>query len=202
MEDEITFLAFDFDPWRFVEVVTLRQATCLLCRTLPKRDRGTLLEANAEAMELALKQAILMRTLEPFATWVYHPMAGELVPCDIDELTPHDHVASETTVRTEALRKWCDERGIWNPWQAANLPVDRTPAAALTHYPGELQAAIDAFNAVHGNDAALRGKSPRQALSAWLSDNCPELSSKARDRIATVANWEPGGGAPKTPGGT
>jgi hypothetical protein len=46
----------------------------------------------------------------------------------------------------------------------------------------------------------LRGRSPKAALLAWLETNKPDLSANARERIATVANWQPTGGAPKTPG--
>lgn len=67
-------------------------------------------------------------------------------------------------------------------------------------YPAELRAAIEAFNAVRHDAQAIAGKTPKAAISAWLETNKLELSGSARERIATVANWQPGGGAPKTPG--
>lgn len=76
-----------------------------------------------------------------------------------------------------------------------------TSALDLSQYPGELSAAIEAFNAVRGHAQALAGKTPKAAISAWLEVNKPNLTSNARERIATVANWQPTGGAPKTPGG-
>lgn len=72
---------------------------------------------------------------------------------------------------------------------------------SLNRFPLELRAAIEAFDAVRNDAAALAGRSPRKAIEAWLQQNRPELSANALDRIATIANWQPGGGAPKTPGG-
>lgn len=65
----------------------------------------------------------------------------------------------------------------------------------------ELRAAIDAVLALNADPASLSGKSPKAALEAWLAAHKAEsLSKKARARIATLANWKPAGGAPKTPG--
>lgn len=71
---------------------------------------------------------------------------------------------------------------------------------ASSDYPPELRAAIEAFEAVSRDPAATAKQTPKAALAAWLAEYKPELSGNARDRIATVANWQPQGGAPKTPG--
>jgi hypothetical protein len=71
---------------------------------------------------------------------------------------------------------------------------------SLDRFPLELRAAIEAFEAVRNDAAALAGRSPRKALETWLKQNRPEITANARERIATVANWQPIGGAPKTPG--
>lgn len=72
-------------------------------------------------------------------------------------------------------------------------------ADTLQSCPDELRAAIEAFRAVHDDPAALKGRHPKQALLAWLEANKPGIGPNARERIATVANWQPKGGAPKTP---
>lgn len=69
----------------------------------------------------------------------------------------------------------------------------------LSRFPDELRAAIKAFNAVRNDPGAMRGKTPKQALEAWLLKNT-ELGTAARERVAMVANWQPTGGVPKTPG--
>lgn len=75
-----------------------------------------------------------------------------------------------------------------------------TSAQSLEAFPAELRAAIEAFEAVRNDTAALAGRSPRKVLEIWLEKNRPELTANARERIATIANWQPSGGAPKTPG--
>jgi hypothetical protein len=74
------------------------------------------------------------------------------------------------------------------------------PPLDLSTFPQELRAAIEAYQAVRFDIGATSGRSPRTALRAWLTENRCELGANAIDRIATVANWQPSGGAPKTPG--
>jgi hypothetical protein len=54
------------------------------------------------------------------------------------------------------------------------------------------------------------GKHPKGALSKWLREHAAELGLSDDDgkpnetgieEVAKVANWQPGGGAPKTAGG-
>lgn len=70
----------------------------------------------------------------------------------------------------------------------------------VSRYPEELKAAIEAFEALQDSAKQSRGRHPKQLLRAWLDANKSHLSGNARERIATVANWQPAGGAPKTPG--
>ncbi|QBQ56110.1 hypothetical protein [Nitrosococcus wardiae] len=53
------------------------------------------------------------------------------------------------------------------------------------------------------------GKHPKQALAKWLREHAAEfcltddkgkLNEAGIQEAAKVANWQPGGGAPKTPG--
>jgi len=72
-------------------------------------------------------------------------------------------------------------------------------------YAPKLAAAILAWEAVEDP----KGKHPAQAIREWLMRNAKELgllkdggelNKSAIDDIAKVANWQPKGGAPKTPG--
>jgi len=105
-----------------------------------------------------------------------------------------------------------DPKG-WANWRVTRSDFDKILACAkliaargatesrqddANGYSPELRAAIEAFNAVRGDPAATAKRSPKAALMAWLDANKPELSANARERIATVANWQPTGGAPKT----
>ncbi len=75
------------------------------------------------------------------------------------------------------------------------------------HYAPKLAAAVHAWNAVGGSTFDGR-RSPKQAVTEWLrrhakefglinADEKPSESSIAE--IAKVTNWQPKGGAPKTP---
>ena len=72
-------------------------------------------------------------------------------------------------------------------------------------YPPKLAAAVRAWQAV--TDPG--GKHPKQALAKWLREHVVEFdltddegrpNETGIDETAKVANWQPGGGAPKTPG--
>lgn len=65
----------------------------------------------------------------------------------------------------------------------------------------ELRAGFEAWEAVVSTGEHEAGKSPKAAVMAVL-DAHPEyskLSNEAKTRISTVANWNKGGGATKTP---
>jgi hypothetical protein len=72
-------------------------------------------------------------------------------------------------------------------------------------YAPKLAAAVRAWQAI--TDAG--GKHPKQALAKWLREHAAEFGMADDDgrpnetgieEAAKVANWQPGGGAPKTPG--
>lgn len=62
------------------------------------------------------------------------------------------------------------------------------------NYPIELKFAIQAWQAVSTSEG--KGK-PKARIKKWLNENT-ELSNEAKERIATVANWDKTGGATKT----
>jgi hypothetical protein len=73
-------------------------------------------------------------------------------------------------------------------------------------YAPKLAAAVLAWQTT-GNKA-LTGKSPKQALLKWLREHAAEFDLTDEDgkpnetgieEAAKVANWQPAGGAPKTP---
>ncbi len=75
------------------------------------------------------------------------------------------------------------------------------------HYAPKLAAAIHAWNAVGGSTFDGR-RSPKQAVTEWLRKHAKEFglinadgkpSESSIAEIAKVTNWQPKGGAPKTP---
>lgn len=74
--------------------------------------------------------------------------------------------------------------------------------------PSKLNAALKAWAAVSSDPLLVRGKTPKQALKAWLVEHADELGLRKRngelnaagiDEICKVANWKPEGGATPTP---
>ena len=73
-------------------------------------------------------------------------------------------------------------------------------------YAPKLSAAIKSWLAMEGTD--LAGRTPKQALTNWLREHASEFglcdadgkpNETGIEETAKVANWQPGGGAPKTP---
>lgn len=194
--------------WSKVEQVSLTEAACLLAgidpspiRAITKRDpisrylREISLAARPDAGWLyELDRAVKSKTLAAVQI-VVKGFAGidDYRPIDPDTVGPHEVLAAElTVVESAALVRWCMKQGFPVP-----APFTKT---LDPDYPVELRAAIEAFQAVRSNPRLCAGRTPKAALAAWLQKNHPDLSDNARDRIATVANWQPAGGAPKTPG--
>jgi len=112
-----------------------------------------------------------------------------------------------TTVQVDALREWLIQRGMKPAFffpQAADAPDYLDPRHA--RYAPKLAAAIGAWLAVQDP----QGKHPKQALMKWLREHSAEFglsdeegkpNEQGIEECAKVANWQPGGGAPKTPGG-
>jgi len=111
-----------------------------------------------------------------------------------------------TTVSVEALREWLTIRGFRTGFffpQAIDAPDYLDPQNK--RYAPKLAAAIRAWLAVDDP----KGKSPKQALVKWLRENSAQFdlsddegkpNEQGIEECAKVANWQPAGGSPKTPG--
>jgi hypothetical protein len=114
---------------------------------------------------------------------------------------------SKTSVTLDDLRRWLASRGVRTGFffpLASRAPDYLDPNHP--RYAPKLAAAVNAWLAVD----AVAGKSPKQALSKWLREHSAEFdltlddgkhNESGIDQCALVANWQRGGGAPKTPGG-
>ena len=112
-----------------------------------------------------------------------------------------------TTVLVDDLRDWLASRGIKTGFffpKAPDAPDYLDPANP--RYAPKLAAAVQAWRAV--TDPG--GKHPKQGLLKWLREHAAEFwlsddegnpNEQGIEECAKVANWQPGGGAPKTPGG-
>jgi len=115
---------------------------------------------------------------------------------------------SLTTVTRDDLLLWLRSRGIKDGFffpldkEIIDIPDYLDPNGP--RYANKLAAAVHAWQAV-----TSPGKvSPRQALEKWLrehaamfgmTDNVGNPVKQAIEECSKVANWQPGGGAPKTP---
>jgi hypothetical protein len=163
-------------------------------------DSHKLLPIDVEALDTALRRSVLASRLPAFAVWTWDEQ-GELMPIEVENVSRHTHISDDTILLVKDLANWCAGRNIEHIWGATESTLGPSPIRDLSNYPDELRAAIAAFEAVNADPSATAKRTPKAALASWLEANRPELSSNARERIATVANWQPAGGAPRTPGG-
>lgn len=190
-----------WSAWGHLEILTLREAACLLAGIDPGKYRysNRVMPTKAEAFVSALEQAIKIGSLKPFAVYGWDDN-GDIAPLQSHQISPHAGVSDRSTARVQDLATWCDKKGIAHSWPVGPEIAPQT-RKELKAYPAELQAAIEAFEAVSNDSRLTVGRSVKAALLEWLKLNKSDLSNGARERIAIVANWQPVGGAPKTPGG-
>jgi len=110
-----------------------------------------------------------------------------------------------STVEVESLRQWLKSRGFCSGFffpTATDAPDYLDPTNS--RYAPKLAAAVRAWQAV----TELGGKHPKQALVKWLREHATKFDLSDDDgnpnqtgieEVAKVANWQRGGGAPKTP---
>lgn len=111
-------------------------------------------------------------------------------------------------VEVNSLKAYLSGRGLKTGFffpEGSDLPDYLN--SAHSRYAPKLAAAVHAWQAT-GDDAATKGKSPKAALTKWLRENASafgltdeegNLNESGIDEVAKVANWRPGGGAPRTP---
>lgn len=186
--------------WSIVESLSIREASRLLAGLDPlpysnRIDSDKEGAAKAGAINVALIRTVQDGKISPVRalSWFNDINATYPTPCEPDS----PDLCDETILRVADLSEWAERVGIEHYWPKATGPALNT--LDLVRYPDELRAAIEAFNAVRDDPKAIAGKTPKAALLAWLAANKPNLSNNARERIATVANWQPSGGAPETP---
>jgi hypothetical protein len=111
----------------------------------------------------------------------------------------------KSSVEVAALKIWLKERGFSCGFffpTSGDMPEYLDPRNP--RYAPKLAAAVRAWQAVTnpGN------KSPKKALDKWLRENAAQFGladdeglpiNQAVEDCSKVANWQPSGGAPKTP---
>jgi hypothetical protein len=117
-----------------------------------------------------------------------------------------DHDPSQR--RTPAFFvRWAESRGFdveWAAWAREHEFLERdAPAteppyfdADSEDYPELLHVAVRAWD--HAKNGT--GGTPKQRITAFVSDRYPHISDGAKEAIALIANWQKSGGRPKTGG--
>lgn len=195
--------------WMLATQYTARQAALLIVGLDPDGDIG----ANCEgwkpheqpkgygAVKQALKSALILNEVEGSFFPKYHYWDGEAR----DEISGSFDLEA-SIVNRESLVEWLRAKGV-----RTGFFFQRTEVTASyldrhdTRYAPKLAAAVRAWQAVTDPN----GKSPKQALVKWLREHAAEFGLSDEDgkpnetgieEVAKVANWQPGGGAAKTPG--
>jgi hypothetical protein len=202
----------EIDYWRLSDELTVVQAALL---TVGKDAgvAGAYVEGwdvekrpvGYEAAKNAISRALLRGDID-----------GEVVPqieYDING-NPVGRIAgsvdiAEATVQVDSLRRWLGLRGVKDGFffpDGGAEPDYLDPKCP--RYAPKLAAAVRAWEAME-DPGQSDGKTPKQALAKWLRENAASYGLTGDDgapnetgieEVAKVANWQPSGGAPKTPG--
>ncbi len=198
----------ELDYWRLCDELTVVQAALLLLGLDPGGADANVENWSAENQPvgyMAARTAICNKLLSG-------RLEGTHIPLFDYDINGNSMGAIEATVDVqrskilvEDLRGWLKSRGFKTGFF---FPEPLSPTDYLdannSRYAPKLAAAVKAWQAV--TDAG--NKHPKQALTKWLREHAAELSLSDEEgkpnetgieEIAKVANWQPGGGAPKVP---
>ncbi|MGC8535819.1 MAG: hypothetical protein ACP5QR_09850 [Rhizomicrobium sp.] len=113
-----------------------------------------------------------------------------------------------TLVSALELDSFLKKRGVTSDYfHRPEFEISRKVVTGSPYFSKKLDAANKAWSAVTSDPALLIGKSPKQALKKWLTENAASLGLLNRegvpnqtgiDEICKVANWKPEGGATPT----
>lgn len=199
------------DFWRFCDSFTLKQAALLIVGVDPESEVGTYCEdwkpherpKGYGAVKQALTASLLNATIKGKHFCLSDTdMNGNY----IGEISGTTDINCSTLER-DSITEWLKFRGIRTGFFfpiATDAPDYLDPRNI--RYAPKLAAAVRAWQAV----TDPKGKSPKQALAKWLREHAAEFglsddegkpNETGIEEVAKVANWLPGGGAAKTPGG-
>lgn len=203
----------DLDYWRLCDELSVIQAALLIAGCDPSSDASYVEGWNAEmrpsgyeaaktAISNALRRgAIAGQLVKPSE----HDINGNFCGFIEDSID-----LANSRIVVVALRQWLAGRGLKTGFF---FPEKRDFADYLDpghrRYAPKLAAAVRAWLATE-TEAAIGGKSPKQALAKWLREHAADFGLTDEDgkpnetgieEAAKVANWQPTSGAPKTPGG-
>ena len=216
-ESEWPFTAFELgldapELWRMAEELSVTQCALLLCGLNPQehqfvqnwehKDTPSGYIAARDALLGAIRHGSLKgRIIE--ATEQHFDPDG--LNC-YEQPIPGSMDPEKSQIEIESLITWLDKRGIrqsfFSPVQGSSEPYLDPNHEQYAH---KLAAAVAAWKAVSANATAKQ--SPKSQILKWLRENAAQFAlsdeegkpnERGIEEIAKVANWSPGGGAPKS----
>ena len=201
------------DYWRLCEELDVVQAALLIAGHDPSGEMNSVegwppetQPAGYDAAKTAISNALSRELIKGSLV----PLYGYDAEVEVARAIPNSVNLTASRVEVESLRSWLASRGFGTGFffpMATDAPDYLDPNHP--RYAPKLAAAVKAWLASCG-ESATRGKSAKQALVKWLRENAAEFGLSDADgkpnetgieETAKVANWRPGGGAPKTPSG-
>ena len=195
--------------WRLCDELTIVQAALLIAGRDPGGTDGYVeawdmhnrplgYEAAKHALANALRRTAIVGHQVPKFDYDINGSQGQAIEGSID--------VTESRVDVQSLKTWMMSRGVKSGFffpTTASAPdyLD----ANHPRYAPKLAASVRAWLSVEDP----KGKTPKSALMKWLrehgavfglSDEEGKPNELGIEECAKVANWQPGGGAPKTPG--
>lgn len=201
----------NLDLWRWSDELSVRQAALLAVGIDPAGETGSCCEdwklherpSGYEAAKHAITNALRKNAITGKITPIYYyDMNGNPYDSEPDSV---DIELSQVDV--DSLKTWLAGRGVRPSFffpaseQAPDYLSPKHP-----RYSAKLAAAVKVWQAMEDSNLTS-GKSPPAAMSEWLTSRYKELglvwkgkiNKESIKEIAKVANWNPDGGAPKTP---
>jgi len=200
------------DYWRLCDELSVIQAATLLVGCDPSGDASGIegwdaekrpigYEAAKTAISNALRRGAIAGQMIQIYEYDFNGNTCGVIEDSID--------LERSRIEVESLREWLAGRGLKTGFF---FPEGRDFGDYLNpvhpRYASKLAAAVLAWRATANDESAISGKSPKQALMKWLREHASEFGLTDEDgkpnetgieEAAKVANWQPTGGAPKTP---
>lgn len=210
----------NFFIWGLASAFTVEQAAFLLVDLEPNDYKSsekptsvsTMIEVLANEINSGALQAEIVSKADRVgwnkntedSEYFYRPHPDHTYGVDVKFHKKPDW--SQTTISADNLREWAKQKSLKpSVFSGANTTSQQDYLDPENpRYAPKLAAAVIAWQAVTNPN----GKHPKQALIAWLNQHATEykllkddgsLNETGIEEVAKVANWQDGGGAPKTP---
>ena len=196
------------DRWRLAESLTVYQIALLMAGHDPSDVPVT---ADGRSPQE------VWRDIEPYLMALQNAVSNDGIEIYKEDDQMMSMLFSKTPpnvtniyLNVQSVKNWLKKNNFTDKFFSTKFQENTHPATdkESQFYSSKLNAALQAWDAVSSTPELRRGKSPKQALKKWLSDNAARLKLTKSDgsrnddgieEIAKVANWNPTGGAPSTP---